>query len=57
MNRRSGSEAIVRQGHCLSEGIMGGPSGENWTWKPEDRMRESYPMLFPSGNFRGRKFF
>lgn len=26
-------------------------------WDLESRMRESYPTLFRSGNFRGQKFY
>jgi len=33
------------------------PTGESATWESENRMKVSYPELFPSGNFRGRKFF
>jgi hypothetical protein len=33
------------------------PAGENTMWELESRMKESYPKLFPSGHFRGRKFF
>jgi len=33
------------------------PTGESATWESESRMKVSYPELFPSGNFRGRKFF
>ena len=33
------------------------PTGESATWKSESRMKVSYPKLFPSSNFRGRKFF
>jgi hypothetical protein len=32
-------------------------TGESATWESESRMKESYPELFSSGNFRGRKFF
>jgi len=31
----------------------GGPTGGSITWKLESRMKESYPELFPSGNFLG----
>jgi len=34
-----------------------GPTGESVTWESESRMKVSYLGLFPSGNFRGRKFF
>jgi len=34
-----------------------GPAGGSVTWELEIRIRESYPRLFSSGNFRGRKFF
>jgi len=37
--------------------IWVGPIGESATWESESRMKISYPELFPSGNFRGRKFF
>jgi len=37
--------------------IWVGPTGESATWESESRMRVSYPELFPSGNFRGRKLF
>jgi hypothetical protein len=37
--------------------IWGGPAGENATWELESKMKDLYPELFPSGNFRGRKFF
>jgi len=37
--------------------IWVGPTGESATWESESRMKFSYPELFPSGNFRGRKFF
>jgi len=33
------------------------PTGESATWESESRMKVSRPKLFPSGNFRGRKFF
>ena len=41
----------------LMKVIWLGPIGESATWDSEGRMRESYPELFSSGNFRGRKFF
>jgi len=34
-----------------------GPTGDSATWESESMMKVSYPKLFPSGNFRGRKFF
>jgi hypothetical protein len=34
-----------------------GQSGESATWESENGMKVSYPELFPSGNFLGRKFF
>jgi len=37
--------------------IWVGPTGESATWEAESRMMVSYLELFPSGNFRGRKFF
>ena len=37
--------------------IWVGPTGESATWESESRMKVSYPELFPSGNFRGRKLF
>jgi hypothetical protein len=37
--------------------IWVGPTGESATRESESRMKVSYPELFPSGNFRGRKFF
>jgi len=37
--------------------IWVGPTGESATWELECRMKVSYPELFPSGNFRGKKFF
>jgi hypothetical protein len=37
--------------------IWVGPTSESATWESESRMKVSYPELFPSGNFRGRKFF
>jgi hypothetical protein len=37
--------------------IWGGPTGENATWELESKMKDLYQELFPSGNFRGRKFF
>ena len=37
--------------------IWVGPTGESATWVSESRMRVAYPELFPSCNFRGRKFF
>jgi len=33
------------------------PTGESATWESESRMKVSYPELFPSSNFRWRKFF
>jgi len=33
------------------------PAGESATWESESRMKDSYPELFPLGNFLGRKFF
>lgn len=37
--------------------VWGGPAKGIMTWELESRMRESYPELFHSGNFRGRKFY
>ena len=37
--------------------IWVGPTSESATGESESRMRVSYPELFTSGNFRGRKFF
>jgi hypothetical protein len=37
--------------------VLVGPTGESATWESESRMKVSFPELFPSGNFRGRKFF
>ena len=37
--------------------IWVGLTGESATWESEGRMRVSYLELFPSGNFRGQKFF
>lgn len=36
--------------------VWGGPAGGSMTWEREEQMRESYPILFSLGNFRGRKF-
>lgn len=33
------------------------PTREIITWESDIRMKELYPELFPSSNFRGRKFF
>jgi len=35
--------------------MWGGPAGGSMTWELECKMKESYPELFPLGNFRGRK--
>lgn len=35
--------------------VWGGAIGRNMIWELESMMRESYPKLFASGNFRGRK--
>jgi len=37
--------------------IWVGPTGESANCESKSRMRVSYPELFSSGNFRGRKFF
>ena len=36
--------------------VWDGAAGESATWELESKIRESYPMLFESGNFRGRKY-
>ena len=36
--------------------VWDGAAGESMTWELESKMRESYPTLFESGNFRGRKY-
>jgi len=41
----------------LAKVIWVGPTGESSTWESESRMKNSYLELFPSRNFRGRKFF
>ena len=51
VKRLSGKEIV------LVKVIWVGPTGESATWESESRMRVTYPELFPSGNFRGRKFF
>jgi len=50
--KRFGGKEIV-----LVKVIWVGPTSESATWESESRMKASYPELFPSGNFRGRKFF
>lgn len=35
--------------------VWGGSFGGSMTWKQESRMKESYPKLFNSCNFRGKK--
>ena len=42
---------------ALVKVMWGGPTGGSMTWELESKMKESYPELFPSGNFRGRKSF
>jgi len=42
---------------ALVKVTWGGPAKGSITWELESRMKESYLELFPSGNFRGRKFF
>jgi hypothetical protein len=42
---------------ALVKVTWGGPAGGSMTWELESKMKESYPELFPSGNFRGRKSF
>ena len=46
-----GKEIILVKVICV------GPTGESATWESESRMKVPYPELFPSCNFRGRKFF
>jgi hypothetical protein len=41
---------------ALVKVLWGGPAGESWTWEREDQMKESFPTLFASGNFRGQKY-
>jgi len=36
--------------------IWVGPTSESATWESESRMKDSYSEMFPSRNFRGRKF-
>lgn len=33
--------------------VSGGPVGGSMTWEREEKMREFYPTLFSSSNFRG----
>ena len=42
---------------ALVKVVWDGAAGESATWELESKMRESYLMLFESGNFRGRKYF
>ena len=51
MKRLRGKEIV------LVKVIWVGLTGKCATWKLENRMTVSYPELFPSGNFRGRKCF
>ena len=51
MKRLRGKEIV------MVKVIWVGPTGESGTWESESRMKVSYPELFPSGNFRGQKFF
>lgn len=37
--------------------VWEGPAGGSLTWEREEQMRESYPTLFFSGNFRGQKLY
>jgi len=37
--------------------IWVGPTSESATWESKSKMKDSYQELFPSGNFRGQKFF
>lgn len=41
----------------LGKVIWGGPGGCSMIWELDNRMKESYPELFLSGNFLGRKSF
>ena len=36
--------------------VWGGPTEEHATWELESRMKESYPELFSTGNFRDENF-
>jgi len=51
VNRLRGKEIV------LVKVIWVGPTGKSATWESESRMKDLYPELFPSGNFRGQKFF
>ena len=57
--RIEGREVKQFQGKdiTLVKVLRGVPAGESLTWERGDQMRESYPTLFSSGNFQGRKFF
>lgn len=37
--------------------VWGGPAGGSVTWEMDIQMRESYPTLFPLGNFLGQEFY
>ena len=54
---RSYHNVFFWNGILLVKVIWVRPTGESATWESESRMRVSYPELFSSGNFRGRKFF
>ena len=41
---------------ALVKVVWDGAAGESATWELESKMRESYPMLFESDNFRGRTY-
>jgi len=45
------------KGIALVKVTWGGTSGGSITWELEIRMKNSYPELSTSGDFRGRKFF
>jgi hypothetical protein len=51
VKRLRGKEIVLVKVICV------GPTGESATWESECRMGASYLELFPSGNFRGLKFF
>ncbi|KAI5446461.1 hypothetical protein KIW84_014334 [Lathyrus oleraceus] len=38
---------------ALVKVVWGGPAGRSMTWEREKQLRESYPTLFSSCNFRG----
>lgn len=41
---------------ALVKVVWGGPAGGSVTWELESLLRESYPTLFPSGNFLRQNF-